>query len=106
MFLFGDTFDSYVTAQLSRRYQRVGQPSLPGNGVEISAGNGRGGSQSLRCTNGNGLVGRGITLSTATHFVHFAIRPTVLTTQGLIAFWNSVYQRQHVVISLNDNGSL
>src|SRR6266852_75651 len=106
MFLFGDTFDSYATAQLSRRYQRVGPPSLPGNGVAISAGTGRGGSQSMRCTNINGCIGRGLTLSTATHFVHFAIRPTALTTHGVIAFWNSVYQRQHVVISLNDNGSL
>jgi len=60
----------------------------------------------MRCTNINGCIGRGLTLSTATHFVHFAIRPTALTTHGVIAFWNSVYQRQHVVISLNDNGSL
>jgi hypothetical protein len=102
---FGDTFDTYATSDLGQRY-----PSFGPYGTEvINVGTGRDGTNALRFGAAplRGCVGRGITPTTATLFVHLALRQYAShATQGVLSFWNAAESRQQVLFTLNDNGGI
>ncbi len=102
MFLYGDTFDTYATADLAKRY-----PSYDSSGsrTTISAGTGRGGTNSLRLQ--IGYVKRGIPSSnSATRIVHVASNVIDPAGGAFCYFRNAVNSRTHLSFIRNTNGSI
>lgn len=101
MLEFQEPFDGFATSDLAKFFQLVGS-----SGQAISAGTGRFGQNSLRCTSGNARVGRALTTARTTLFQNIWMRwPTTLEYSPIITFFDGVSGFSNALIQLNADGS-
>ena len=102
--IYGDTFDSYASADLGLRYS-----SFDSGRVTIGSGNGRDGTNALHfSSSAGGYVYRGIPRSSsAIRTTHFAYKGAAgITSQTLLSHVDAVNSASHFTLVLNTNGSL
>lgn len=100
MWLGGDSYDHYATADLTKKYTIVqGAPT-------ISAGTGRGGTSSLRCPYYGSLVGMSIETGNLDVYQAIAFKTTGIGRAGLASVYDGVADRSHLSYVLHADGSL
>lgn len=102
MWLFGDTFAHYATADLGTKYQDYGG----GTGARIVAGAGTDGTPAVEFYNGTGVVGRAVVTSRPTLFCGFAWKTTSLGSNRVHSLWDGINGRGQVTYVVNTDGSI
>lgn len=100
MWLGGDSFDHYVTADLPKKYTVVQ------GAVSIGAGTGRGGTHSLRTATDTGLVGMSINTGNLDIFHAVAYKPSLIHQGPLAQLRDGVANIPHLSWDLNLDGSI
>jgi hypothetical protein len=100
--LFMDSFDHYVTADLTEKWT-----TASGGTTSISAGAGRRSSAAARITfASNGYLLKGVGASGATAIVGCAFRASALGGQQILGVYDAGVNATHVYLTVNSDGSL
>lgn len=100
--LGGTSCDGYATADLGKRFVIVGS-----GGIAVSPGTGRFGTNSIRCSTGNGYVGMAAVTSSATVITGRAFRTAIVGTEfPFCEVWDGLAGQGQVLYTINTDGSI